>query len=64
MKPELIKHLTDTELMYCDLNGCDDNATSALVKAWKKEYENRNRLPNFSQTYCMNKEVMALRWSY
>jgi hypothetical protein len=64
MKPELIKHLTDTELMLCDLNGANDQETSALVRAWHKEHEKRNRLPNYKATYCLDRNYINQRWEF
>jgi hypothetical protein len=51
IKPEELKHLTDSELCLVNLDSYD------LVKAWKKEYEKRNRLPNLSfDNYYLTRE--------
>lgn len=64
MKPELIRHLTDTELVYCNLTGSNDSETHELVKAWKKEYEKRNRLAIYIEDYGLNRDYVNQRWEF
>lgn len=41
IKPEELKHLTDTEFVLVNLD------TYELIQAWNKELEKRNRLEGF-----------------
>jgi hypothetical protein len=56
IKPNELRHLTDSELCLVNLDSYD------LVKAWKKEYEKRNRLPylNFDNYFLTREEFNAL----
>lgn len=52
MKPELFRHLTDSELILVALT------TEAHLQAFKKEFELRNKLSglNFKNFYLTRKE--------
>jgi len=55
MKPELLRHLTDTEFVLVNLDSYE------LIEAWNKELQKRNRLEGFVFTsYLTREEFNAL----
>lgn len=56
MKPNQIKHLTDSELMLCRL------VSEEHVREWKKEYEKRGRLPGFQAFTGIDRGYVAEHW--